>query len=107
VHRKERGCCINRSAGQSSTLLQFGQSGVPNVNWSKTKLHLDNAITITHYTNMPLIEEIQEDDAGPSRSGPSFGDVMRELAGRLALPEELLTSFIGGDICEYSVGSQS
>jgi hypothetical protein len=51
---------------------------------------------------MPLIEEIQEDEAGPSRFGPSFGDVMRELAGRLALPEELLTSFMDGDICAYS-----
>jgi hypothetical protein len=55
---------------------------------------------------MPLIEEIQEDEAGPSRSGPSFGEVMRELAGRLALPEELLTSFMGGDIRAYLVGRQ-
>jgi len=51
---------------------------------------------------MPLIEEIPEEEAGPSRSGPSFGEVMRELAGRLALPEELLTSFMGGDISAYS-----
>jgi hypothetical protein len=50
---------------------------------------------------MPLIEEIQEDEAGPSRSGPSFDDVMRELASRLALPEELLTSFMDGDIRAY------
>jgi hypothetical protein len=56
---------------------------------------------------MPLIEEIQEDEAGPSRIGPSFGDVMRGLASRLALPEELLTSFMGGETCEYLVGSQS
>ena len=61
-------------------------------------LHLDNAIINIHHTDMPLVEEIQEDEAGPSRSGPSFGEVMRELAGRLALPEELLISFIGGDI---------
>ena len=70
------------------------------VNWSR--ITLDNAIITTHYTDMPLIEEIQEDEAGPSRSGPSFGEVMRELAGRLALPEELLTSFMGGDIRAYS-----
>jgi hypothetical protein len=49
---------------------------------------------------MPLIEEIQDDEAGPSRSGPSFGDAMRELAGRLALPEELLTSLMVVDTCE-------
>jgi hypothetical protein len=67
-----------------------------------TELLLDNAIIITHHTDMPLIEEIQEDEAGPSRSGPSFGEVMRELAGRLALPEELLTSFMDGDMCAYS-----
>jgi hypothetical protein len=64
------------------------------------RLYPDNAITIAHHTHMPLIEEIQEDEAGPSRSGPSFGDAMRELAGRLALPKELLTSFMGGDTCE-------
>jgi len=70
------------------------------VNWSR--ITLDNAIITTQYTDMPLIEEIQEDEAGPSRSGPSFGEVMRELAGRLALPEELLTSFMGGDTSAYS-----
>jgi hypothetical protein len=51
---------------------------------------------------MPLIEEIQEDEAGPSRSGPSFGDVMRELASRLALPQELLTSLMDGDLRAYA-----
>jgi len=66
------------------------------VKWSR--ITLDNAIIITHHIDMPLIEEIQEDEAGPSSSGPSFGEVMRELAGRLALSEELLTSFMVGDI---------
>jgi hypothetical protein len=69
------------------------------VKWASTTF--DNAIIITHYTGMPLIEEIQEDESGPSRSGPSFGEVMRELAGRLALPEELLASLMGGDIRAY------
>jgi len=54
---------------------------------------------------MPLIEEVQEDEAGPSMSGPSFGVVMRELAARLALPEDLLTSYMGGDMREYHAGN--
>jgi hypothetical protein len=74
------------------------------VNWSKATF--DSAIIISYITNMPLIQEIQEGEAGPSRSGPSFGDVMRELASRLALPEELLTSFMGGEIRAYLVGRQ-
>jgi hypothetical protein len=56
---------------------------------------------------MPLIEEIEENEAGPSRSGPSFGIVVRELAAKLALPEELLTSYIGGDMGAYLGESQS
>jgi hypothetical protein len=94
---------MNRSNGQSSIHSQIGECGVSIdyfVNWSR--ITLDNAIINTHHTGMPLIEEIQEDEAGPSRSGPSFGEVMRELAGRLALPEELLTNFMGGDIRAYT-----
>lgn len=49
---------------------------------------------------MPLIEEIEDNEAGPSRSGPSLSVVLKELAARLALPEELLTSFMSGDIRE-------
>lgn len=49
---------------------------------------------------MPLIEEIEDNGAGPSRSGPSLSVVLKELAARLALPEELLTSFMSGDIRE-------
>jgi hypothetical protein len=74
------------------------------VNWYRNAL--DNVTTTTRRTDMPLIEEIRDDEAGPSRSGPSFGDVMSELAGRLALPEELLMSFMGGDIRAYLVGGQ-
>jgi hypothetical protein len=48
---------------------------------------------------MPLIEEIQ-DDAGPSWSPGSLGPILKELSARLALPEELLASFMGGDIRE-------
>jgi len=62
---------------------------------------LDKAIVSIHHTYMPLIEEIQEGEAGPSRSGLSFDQVVRELAGRLALPEELLTSFMSGEIRAY------
>lgn len=46
---------------------------------------------------MPLIEEV-EDDAEPSWSAKSLAPILRELSARLALPEELLASFMGGNI---------
>jgi hypothetical protein len=55
---------------------------------------------------MPLIQEINEEEAGPSRAGPSLVTVLKELAARLALPEELLASFVGGDIRECDQGVQ-
>lgn len=55
---------------------------------------------------MPLIEEIQEGEAGPSRSGPSFEVVMRQLVGRLALPEDLLANYMAGEIRAYLTESQ-
>ena len=48
---------------------------------------------------MPLIEEI-ENDAGPSWNPGSLGPILKELSARLALPQELLASFMGGDIRE-------
>jgi hypothetical protein len=56
---------------------------------------------------MPLIQEINEEEAGPSRSRPSLVTVLKELAARLALPEELLASFVGGDIRECDEGFRS
>jgi hypothetical protein len=65
----------------------------------------DDYILLINSHNMPLIEEIEDNEAGPSRSGPSLSVVLQELAARLALPEELLTSFMSGDIRKYSQGS--
>lgn len=59
----------------------------------------DSLLSSTSH-DMPLIEEIEDNEAGPSRSGPSLSVVLKELAARLALPEELLTSFMSGDIRE-------
>ena len=79
--------------------------------WGPTSLLCQSVIltttatTLDIVTGMPLIEEVQEDEAGPSMSGPSFGVVMRELAARLALPEDLLTSYMGGDMREYHAGN--
>lgn len=56
---------------------------------------------------MPLIEEI-ENDPGPSWTPGSLGPILKELSARLALPEELLESFMGGDIREsHYQGSRS
>lgn len=48
---------------------------------------------------MPLIEEVG-DEAGPSWSPHELRTVLKELSARLALPEELLASFMSGDIRE-------
>lgn len=53
---------------------------------------------------MPLIEEV-EDSAGPSWSPVELSTVLKELSARLALPEELLASFMGGDIREPDCSS--
>jgi hypothetical protein len=48
---------------------------------------------------MPLIEDITEFEAGPSRPrGESLSTVLRQLAAKLALPEDLLTSLVNDDL---------
>jgi hypothetical protein len=57
---------------------------------------------IQAYSEMPLIEDVTESEAGPSnyRREEPLGTVLKQLSAKLALPEELLTEFIEGDIRE-------
>lgn len=57
---------------------------------------------IQSYSEMPLIEDITESEAGPSnyRREEPLGTVLKQLSAKLALPEELLTEFVEGDIRE-------
>lgn len=70
------------------------------VNWNSRVVSTDTFVHCplsTTSRRMPLIEEVS-DEGGAVASGSSMGPILRELSARLALPEELLASFMSDEI---------